>query len=91
MTCGGETDWIDLPRRGRVHTFTTCHFGSEAFLPECPFHLILVEFEGADTLFLARLVGVTTDQIRIGMTVEARFLRHSKFKPMDVYFVPARS
>ncbi len=88
MYCGGETDWVDLPKVGRVHTFTTCYFGSEEFLPDCPFNLILVEFEGVDTLFLARLLGAAPQDIRVGMEVQARFLRHARFKPTDVYFVP---
>jgi uncharacterized OB-fold protein len=54
--------------------------------------LILVEFEGANTLFLSRLVGVDPHQASldwIGMKVKAQFLRNSKFKPTDVYFVMA--
>src|SRR3989337_2147639 len=86
---GAETDWVELPQEGRVHTFTTCYYGSEAFLPETPFHLILVEFEGADTLLLARLIGVDRpEDIRIGMKVKAKFRRNSQLKPTDVYFVP---
>ena len=57
MECGAPTEWIELPLAGRVHTYTTCHFGGEAFLKETPFTLILVEFEGINTLFLSRLVG----------------------------------
>jgi len=88
--CGKETDWVELPQEGRVHTFTTCYFGSEEFLKETPFHLILVEFDGADTLLLARLIGVSAPQdIRIGMKVKAKFRRNSQLKPTDVYFVPA--
>jgi len=89
MQCGAPTAWVPLPLEGRVHTWTTCYFGSEAFLKETPFHLILVEFDGVDTLFLARLVGPSQEQIRIGMKVRAQFLRNSKFKPTDVYFIPA--
>jgi uncharacterized protein len=92
MFTGAETDWTQLPDEGRVHAFTVCHFGSEAFLPQTPFVLILVEFEGADTLFLARLIGVDPHAASldwIGMKVQARFLRNSKFRPTDVYFVPA--
>ena len=89
-TCGGETDWVELPRDGRVHTFTTCYFGSEEFLKETPFHLVLVEFSGVDTLLLARLIGPEgPEDIRIGMKVTARFRRNSRLKPTDVYFVPA--
>ncbi len=88
--CGGETQWTELPQEGRVHTFTTCYYGSEEFLKETPFHLILVEFDGVDTLLLARLIGVGgPEDIRIGMKVRARFRRNSQLKPTDVYFVPA--
>src|SRR5574341_423959 len=66
--CGRETDWVELPQEGRVHTFTTCYFGSEEFLKETPFHLVLVEFDGVDTLFLARLIGASgPEDIKIGM------------------------
>lgn len=88
MECGAKTSWVELPLRGRVHTFTTCHFGSEAFLKETPYTLILVEFDGVDTLFMSRLIGVEPDEAQIGMPVRARFVRNCKFRPTDVYFVP---
>jgi uncharacterized protein len=88
--CGKEMDWVELPHDGRVHTYTTCYYGSEAFLSETPFHLILVEFDGVDTFLLSRLIGVKRPQdIRIGMKVRAKFRRNSQLKPTDVYFVPA--
>jgi len=89
MECGAPTEWIELPREGRVHTWTTCHFGSEAFLKETPFNLALVEFDGFNTLLLARLIGATEKDIRVGMPVKAKFRRLAQFKPTDVYFVPA--
>lgn len=95
MYSGQETDWIDITdRAAKIHAFTVCHFGSEEFLPDTPFVLILVNYEGVDTLFLARLVGVdpmAADLDWIGMQVEPRFLRNSKLKPTDVYFVPRAS
>ncbi len=95
MYSGQETNWIDITdRKAIIHAFTVCHFGSEEFLPETPFVLILVDYEGVDTLFLARLVGVDPMEASldwIGMEVEPRFLRNSKLKPTDVYFVPRES
>lgn len=88
MQCGAATRWFELPLEGRVHTWTTCYFGSEAFLKETPFNLALVEFDGVDTLLLARLVGATEKELRVGMPVRARFRRLAQFKPTDVYFVP---
>ncbi|MEJ2559021.1 MAG: Zn-ribbon domain-containing OB-fold protein [Anaerolineae bacterium] len=91
MHTGNETEWLRLPDEGTVHAFTVCYFGSEEFLPETPFVLALVQFEGSNTLFLTRLVGVDPNQPSldwIGMKVKAHYLRNSKFKPTDVYFVP---
>jgi len=92
MYTGNETDWVEIAPEGRVHAFTVCHFGSEEFLPECPYVLVQVAFPGVDTLFLSRLVGVDPAEASldwIGMKVKGRFRRLSKFKPTDLYFYPA--
>jgi uncharacterized OB-fold protein len=89
MYSGKETEWVEIKPEGRIHAFTVCHFGSEAFLPECPFVLIQVEFDECDTLFLGRLIGVDPYEAGtewIGKKVRGRFLRNSKFKPTDIYF-----
>ncbi len=89
MECGKPTKWFELPLAGKVHTFTTCYFGGEAFLKETPFTLVLVEFEGVDTVFMSRLIGAEIKDVKIGMKIQAQFLRNSKFLATDVYFVPA--
>lgn len=94
MFTGNETEWVEIPAEGSVHAFTVCHFGSEEFLPECPFVLALIEFPGVDTLFLTRLTGVEPEEADIswiGMKVKGRFRRLSKLKPTDVYFYPAEA
>lgn len=88
MQCGKKTKWIELPLTGRIHSWTTCYFGSEAFLKEVPFNLVLIEFDGINTLLLSRLIGLTQEEMRVGMKVRAQFRRNSKFDPTDVYFVP---
>jgi uncharacterized OB-fold protein len=93
MYSGAETDWIDITDRpANVHAFTVCYFGSEEFLDQTPYVLALIEYENVDTLFLTRLMGVDPDKASldwIGMDVQPKFLRNSKLKPTDVYFVPA--
>ena len=93
MYTGEETTWVDVTDRpATIHAFTVCQFGSEEFLPETPYVLVMIEYEGVDTLFLSRLMGVDPDDASIdwiGMEVRPRFLRNSKLKPTDVYFVPA--
>ena len=92
MYSGAETKWSDITDApAHVHAFTVCYFGSEEFLPDTPFVLALIEFEGVDTLLLTRLLGVDPQAPSldwIGMDVRPRFLRNSKLKPTDVYFVP---
>ncbi|MCI4359952.1 MAG: Zn-ribbon domain-containing OB-fold protein [Thermoplasmata archaeon] len=89
MVCGKPTAWFDLPTSGRVHAWTTCHFGSEAFLSETPYNLALVEFEGAGSLLLVRLKECAESDLYIGMPVEARFDPNPKYSITDVWFVPA--
>lgn len=89
MGCGAPTVWHALPLHGRVHTFTTCHYGGERFLKDTPFTLILVEFDGIDTLFLSRLKGVPPDAVRIGLPVVARFAKTPSWRVTDVWFEPA--
>jgi uncharacterized protein len=90
---GEETVWIDITDRpASVHAFTVCYFGSQEFLPETPYVLAMIEFGGVNTLLLSRLMGVDPQQPTldwIGMRVNPRFLRNSKLKPTDVYFIPA--
>lgn len=92
MYSGEETNWIDITERpAHIHAFTVCHFGSEEFLPETPFILALIEFEGVNTLLLTRILGLDpmeADLSWIGMDVQPKFLRNSKLKPTDVYFIP---
>jgi hypothetical protein len=90
MACGSPTEWIDLPTRGRVHSWTTCHFGSEAFLKETPYNLALIEFDGVRSLLLVRLKDASESDIYVGMPVEARFDPNPKYSITDVWFVPAR-
>jgi len=90
MECGNETRWFELPLKGKVHSWTTCYFGSEEFLKETPFNLALVEFEGVDTLLLSRLDGVEQNDIYIGMEVKARFRKKPRYLISDVRFVPVK-
>ena len=89
MNCGSETRWFTLPKEGRVHSWTTCHFGSEEFLKETPFNLALMEFDGVDTLLLTRLKGAKESEIFIGMKAKPVFKKAPRYLISDVHFVPA--
>ena len=89
MNCGSDTKWFELPLEGRVHSWTTCYFGSEEFLKETPFNLAMVEFDGVDTLLLSRLTGAKESDIYIGMKVKAEFRKKPRYLISDVHFVPS--
>ncbi len=89
MVCGSPTEWVPLPLKGRIHSWTTCHFGSEAFLKETPYNLCLVEFEGAGSLLLARLKDCVESDLYVGMPIEARFSPKPVYSITDVWFVPS--
>ncbi len=91
MVCGQPTTWFELPKKGRLHSWTTCHFGSEAFLKETPYNLALVEFEGAGSVLLVRLRDCVESEIYVGMPVVARFSDKPKYLVTDLWFVPDRS
>jgi uncharacterized OB-fold protein len=88
MECGHETQWFELPLEGRVHSWTTCYFGSEEFLKETPFNLVLVEFDGVDSFLLSRLNDIEEKDIYIGMKVRAEFRKKPRYLISDIHFVP---
>ncbi len=89
MVEGAPTTWIELPTKGKLHSWTTCRFGSEAFLKETPYNLGLVQFEGVDSVLLARVKDTTEPELYVGMPVEARFDPHPRYSITDVWFVPS--
>ena len=88
MYCGAETEDIELPLTGKVHSYTTCYYSGESFRDDVPFTLVLVEFFGIDSLFMSRLYIEDNSKIRIGMEIVAIFKKFQDFTVNDVYFVP---
>ena len=89
MYCGAETEDIELPLKGKIHSFTTCYYSGESFRNDVPFTLVLVEFPGIDSLFMSRLYADNTGEIKIGMDIIAKFKKFQDFTVNDVYFVLA--
>lgn len=87
LECGSQCSWFELPKSGRIHSWTKCYFGGRA-----PFFLILVEFDQVDTFFMSRLKGVRDEKsVFIGMPVRARFSAEKpKHQITDVWFEQER-
>lgn len=84
-----ETKWIELPLKGKVHTFSVMLFSADAFLEMLPFVLGYVRIEGADTALPVQIVTAPTN-VFVGQKVNIRFRKERKGDLMDIYAVPAR-
>jgi uncharacterized OB-fold protein len=82
-----RTQWIDLPLRGVVHTFSVMLFSADAFLEHLPFVLGYVQVEGAHTALPIQIVTAPTN-VFIGQKVEIRFREKRHGDLMDIYCVP---
>jgi len=82
-----EAEWVELPQRGKVHTFSVMLFSADAFLEMLPFVLSYVQLDGAHTALPIQIVAAPTD-IFVGQEVKIRFREERKGDLMDIYAVP---
>jgi uncharacterized OB-fold protein len=84
-----DTEWIELPLRGKVHTFSVMLFSAEAFLEMLPFVLAYVQIDGADTAMPIQVVTAPTE-VFIGQKVRIKFREKRTGDLMDIYAVPVK-
>lgn len=82
-----ETEWLELPLKGKVHTFSVMLFSADAFLEMLPFVLGYVQIENAHTALPVQIVTSPTG-VFVGQKVEIRFREERKGDLMDIYAVP---
>ncbi|MBM3182664.1 MAG: Zn-ribbon domain-containing OB-fold protein [Chloroflexi bacterium] len=66
-------DWVDVGKRGVVHTYTLSYLDLDENRLDKPVILAMVQLDGAYGGLVHRLGEVTPEKIRIGMPVEAVF------------------
>ncbi len=84
-----ETEWIELPPEGVLHSYTILGFAAEAFLRDLPFILAYVRIDGANTLIAGRLREIKPEEVECDTKVNIKFVAKPKGSPLDFYFVPA--
>ncbi len=84
-----DAEWIELPLRGRVHTFSVMLFSADAFLEMLPFVLAYVQIDGAHTAMPVQVVAAPTD-VFIGQKVRLKFREKRTGDLMDIYAVPVK-
>lgn len=84
------TKWVELPKKGMLHSYTVLGFSAESFLPMLPFILGYVRIEGCNTMLAMVIEGVEPSEIECDTPVNIKFVKDPKGTPMDMYAVPAR-
>ena len=83
-----ETEWIEMPLEGTLHSYTIMGFAGEAFLDDLPFILAYVRPDGANTMIAARMTGIKPEDVECDTRVKIKFIEEPTGNPMDIYFVP---
>jgi hypothetical protein len=75
LKCGsGDMDVIELPKRGRVVSYTIIHFAPKRFAKYAPYAVAYIELDDG-TKILGQLTDIDLNEIHIGMEVEATLRR----------------
>ena len=89
--CFKETgEWVEVEHRGKLISFTTVHYYEKnVHILEPPFNFGLIKLSGADTAFIHLLGECQTDELKIGLDVEAVFQYELEGTILDIsYFRP---
>ncbi len=87
LNCGSTSfKWIEFGKEGKLTSFTEIHVVGVKWVNEAPILIGIVELEGGEQV-TARLYNVKREDIRIGMLLEAIFIK--KEEEIELGFQPA--
>ncbi len=72
IKCGGELVDVELPRRGKLLSYTVIYQAPGIYRFASPYIVGFIELEDGTRLF-AMLTDVELDEVKVGMEVEATF------------------
>lgn len=70
--CSEDFEWIDIPQRGRLLTYTVIHIAPAQFQSIAPYAMGIVQLED-DVKLLGMIKGVTPEHLTIGMELTMDF------------------
>jgi hypothetical protein len=69
-------DWFDMPRKGKLETFTTAYYAPVGFEGDPPYTMAVVNFGDGLKLFARTAKDINPEEIRVGMEVSVRPLKY---------------
>ncbi|MBP1729634.1 MAG: putative nucleic-acid-binding protein containing a Zn-ribbon [Deltaproteobacteria bacterium] len=71
-----EMDWFEMPKKGKLETFTTAYYAPFGFEADPPYTMGVVDFGGNLKLFARVAKEVKLEDVKVGMDVGARPLKY---------------
>ncbi|MCX7966785.1 MAG: Zn-ribbon domain-containing OB-fold protein [Syntrophorhabdaceae bacterium] len=71
-----EMDWFEMPKKGKLETYTIAYYAPFGFEADCPYTMGVVEFEGGLKLFARLSKDLKPEDIKTGMDVSVRPIKY---------------
>jgi hypothetical protein len=71
-----EMDWFDVPKKGRLETFTTAYYAPFGFEADPPYTMGVVDFGDGLKLFARLAKEIKAEDVKVGMEVAVRPLKY---------------
>jgi uncharacterized protein len=71
-----EMDWFEMPKKGKLETFTTAYYAPFGFEADPPYTMGVVDFGGGLKLFARVTKEIKPEDVKVGMDVGIRPLKY---------------
>ena len=71
-----EMDWFEMPKKGKLETFTTAYYAPFGFEADPPYTMGVVDFGGKLKLFARVAKEIKPEDVKVGMDVTIRPLKY---------------
>jgi hypothetical protein len=71
-----EMGWFEMPKKGKLETFTTAYYAPFGFETDPPYTMGVVDFGNGQKLFARIEKGITPEDVKVGMDVTVRPLKY---------------
>ena len=71
-----EMGWFEMPKKGKLETFTTAYYAPFGFETDPPYTMGVVDFGDGQKLFARIEKGIKPEDVKVGMDVTVRPLKY---------------
>ena len=69
-------DWFEMPKKGKLETFTTAQYAPFGFEADPPYTMGVVDFGGGLKLFARLEKALKPEEVKVGMDVQIKTLKY---------------